>query len=285
MATTLQNVSPGLIHEARLGNQESMDRLAETVRDRLFAYIYRLTLDYSITQDLLQETILFMVQSINKLEDVDKFWHWLYRTALGKVQHYYREVKRKRKIELSESERLRIYDRASVDFNDGLSELLRKELSSAVFKAMKRLKLKYRNILILRCFDGMPYSEIAEVMNCSELQSRVLFFRAKNSLRRQLAVQGFNRRYFLIAIALFGLITTSAKAASTSCTITAASLEVGFTASLVAALSSKFGLVSTAGMTTLAMTLPVDTFLCVLAFVCFAGLCAFLLCLAGIYNS
>ena len=213
---TLQNISPGLIHHAQLGHQESIERLSEVVRERLFAYIYRLTLDSGLAQDLLQETILFMLQSLNQLENTDQFWNWLYRTALGKVQHYYRDLQRRKNLELSEAERLRIHQKVSVDFNDGLSELLRKELSDAVFKAMTRLKLKYRNILILHCFENLDYAQIAEVMNCSELRTRVLFFRAKNSLRRQLAVHGFGKHYFLIALALFGVVTASAKAASST---------------------------------------------------------------------
>ena len=150
MSSTLQNISPGLIHEAQLGNKDSLDRLAELVRERLFTYIYRLTLDEGLTQDLLQETILFMLQSINQLEHVDLFWNWMFRTALGKVQHHYREMKRRRNIELSEPERMRINQRASADLNDGLTELLRKELSDAVFKAMKRLKLQVSQYP--RCF-------------------------------------------------------------------------------------------------------------------------------------
>ncbi len=154
MATVLQNISPALIHEAKLGNKDSMNRLAELASERLYAYIYRLTLDQTITQDILQETILFMIQSINQLEHVDHFWGWLFRTAMGKVQHYYRDLQRRKTVELSEEEQLYIHNRVSADFNDGLTELLRKELSDAVFMAMKRLKLKYRNILILRCFEN-----------------------------------------------------------------------------------------------------------------------------------
>jgi len=285
MSSTLYNINPGLINHAMTGNKDSMDRLAEIARERLYPYIFRLTLDYNLTQDLLQETILFMIQSLNKLEHVEQFWHWLYRTALGKVQHHYRQLKRKKKTELSEAERLRIHQRVSGDFNDGLTELLRKELTNAVFKAMRRLKLKYRNVLLLRCYENMGFSEIAKVLNCSEMQSRVLFFRAKGSLRRQLAVQGFGRRYFILALALFGLITASAKAASSSYTITAASLEVGFTASIVAAISSKIGILTTAAMTALVLTLPLDKFLYVLAAAGFAGLCLFVICLVGIYSS
>jgi RNA polymerase sigma-70 factor (ECF subfamily) len=283
MATALQNISPGLIHEAKLGNKDSMNRLAELAGDRLYAYIYRLTLDQTITQDILQETILFMIQSINQLEHVEHFWGWLFRTAMGNVQHYYRDLKRRKTVELSEDERLYIHNRVSADFNDGLTELLRKELSDAVFMAMKRLKLKYRNILILRCFEDMDYAQIGAVMNCSELRSRVMFFRAKTSLRRQLAMQGFGKYYFLIALALFGVVTTSAKAAS-SATITASSLEVGFTASLIAVMLSKIGISATAAAAVIAFIMPHQALLYLIPFACFAVLFIFFIYLAGIYG-
>ena len=282
--TTLLQVNPGLIHEAQLGNKHSLDRLSELARERLFVYIFRLTLDEHLTEDILQETILFMIQSLDKLEHTDQFWHWLFRTALGKVQHHYRELKRRRAAELSDDERLRIHHRVSIDLNDGLTELLRKELSDAVFTAMKRLKLKYRNILVLRCLENLDYSEIALVMKCSELGSRVLFLRARTSLRRHLAVQGFGKRYILLALALFGLVTTSAKAASSG-TITAASLETGFAASFIAAITSKLGLAATACATAIALTVPVHTLFYIIPIICFATLCIFFICLFGIYGN
>lgn len=284
MAAVLQNISPGLIHEAKLGNKDSMNRLVELAGERLYAYIYRLTLDQTITQDILQETILFMIQSINQLEHVDHFWGWLFRTAMGKVQHYYRDLQRRKAVELSEEEQRYIHHRVSADFNDGLTELLRKELSDAVFMAMKRLKLKYRNILILRCFENMDYAQIGEVMNCSELRSRVMFFRAKTSLRRQLAMQGFGKYYFLIALALFGVVTTSAKAAS-SATITASSLEVGVTASLIATMTSKIGITATAAATAIAFALPPGAFIYLIPIACFAALFLFFVSLINIYGN
>jgi RNA polymerase sigma-70 factor (ECF subfamily) len=284
MATVLQNISPVLIHEAQLGNKESMNRLAELASERLYAYIYRLTLDLTLTQDILQETILFMIQSINQLEHVDHFWGWLFRTAMGKIQHHYRDLKHRKTVELSEDERLYIHHRVSADFNDGLTELLRKELSDAVFMAMKRLKLKYRNILILRCFENLEYAQIATVMNCSELRSRVMFFRAKNSLRRQLAMQGFGKYYLLIALALFGIVTTSAKAAS-SATITASSLEVGFTASLIATITSKVGITATATATAIAFAIPPESLIYIIPIACFAALFLFFVSLVNIYGN
>ncbi|MGA2093659.1 MAG: sigma factor-like helix-turn-helix DNA-binding protein, partial [Sedimentisphaerales bacterium] len=195
-----------------------------------------------------------------------------------------REMKRTKAIELSEAERLRIHHGVSGNLNDGLSEMMRKELSDAVFTAMKRLSVKHRNIIILRCYENLEYSEIAIMMNISELHSRVMFFRAKNSLRRKLAVQGFRKSYLLVALALFGVLTTSAKA-STSCTVSAASLEAGFIASIAATISSKIGVASAAGLAALFFTLPLETYLYVLAFVGFSLMCIFVISIFNIYGN
>jgi RNA polymerase sigma-70 factor (ECF subfamily) len=282
MVSQLQNIDLEVIHQARLGNKESIDRLAELVKGHLYGYIYRLTLDCDLTQDLLQETILYMIQTINQLEQPEQFWRWIYRTALGKVQHHNRETQHKKEYQRAESEQMRLHHEATADFNDGLTELLRKELSDAVFRAMKCLKLKYRNILVLRCFENLEYNEIAEVMNISELQSRVLFFRAKTSLRKQLASDGLGSRYFLLALALFGIATSSSRTVTTT-TITAASMNVGLFPTLLGSLSSKIGLTMLVETITIGLVLPFQMFLMALGIATLVGLGIFAVCALGNY--
>ncbi len=275
----------GLINHAQLGNQESMSRLAELARERLFAYIYRLTLNHDLTQDLLQETLMEMVKSLKNLEHPDRFWYWLFRTALGKVQHYFRDQGHRRLVQLSAIERERLLERTQADYNDGLGKLARKELSDAVFEAMRKLKLKYRNILILRCYEQMSYSEIAVLMNSNELQVRVLFLRAKNSLKKRLARRGFSQKFLLTGLALFGLITAPAKAASAASTVSAASVEVGMIATVIGSLFGKVGVVLATVFSAVTLAVSIKAFFCVLAIVCVTFLCLFLVYLASVYSS
>ena len=73
-----------VIKQAQLDNRESMSRLAGDARRRIFVYIYRITLDYHLAQDLSQETTMEMLKSLNRLQidTVNSFWSWLHRTAL-----------------------------------------------------------------------------------------------------------------------------------------------------------------------------------------------------------
>ena len=61
-----------LVERARFGSRESLDSLAQKVRGRLYAYVYRITLKDDVSQDIVQESLLEMVNNITKLEKADQ---------------------------------------------------------------------------------------------------------------------------------------------------------------------------------------------------------------------
>jgi RNA polymerase sigma factor (sigma-70 family) len=237
-----------LIKQAQLGSRDSMSRLAKEAKERVSVYIYRVTLDYHLAQDLSQDTALEMIKSIKrlKIENVNSFWSWLYRTALGKVQHHFRQQRSKRIEQKIIAKRTELLNLAPQDCRSGLNTLLQKELSQVVLKAMSQLQAMYRNVLTLRCFDEMPYADIAKIMDVSEMRAMVLFFRAKRSLRKQLARNGFKKEQLLPAIGLFGAITASStKPASAAVVVNSATAKVGITTAVIGTATSATGIITT----------------------------------------
>ena len=262
-----------LIGQAQLGDQQSMNNLAQLAEARLFAYIYRLTLNYDLAQDLLQETLLKMVESLKDLRCVDKFWPWLYRIAMGQVQHHFRGYGKKHMVQISAFSKERLSEYTSQNGNDGLDSLVRRELSDAIFQAMTNLKLTYRNVLVLRCFEQMSYAEIADQLDCKELRARVLFFRAKHSLKKQLSHRGFSKELLLVALGLFGLMTAPAKAASTAGVVSAASLDVGLLASLAGAAGTKMGITIMSAIAAVTFTLSLENCIFWFVLLCYVSVC------------
>lgn len=246
-----------LLRKAQLGDRESMSRLARLARGRLFAYLFRLTLNNDLAQDLSQETLLTMVRSLKRLnfEHASQFWSWLFQTASGKAQTYFRNRQQEKMTQMSgfDAEQF-LSECTSRDHCEGLQNLMRKELSAAIFKAMGKLRARHRNVLILRCFEQMPYSEIASIMNCNELTAQVLFFRAKHSLKRQLARHGFGKAWLLAALGVFARLTTPAKASSAATTVAATSTKVGVTATVIGAVGTKLGIAAATAVTAAAIT-------------------------------
>ena len=93
--------------------------------------------------------------------------------------------------------------------------LWRKEMVELILGAMDTLNLEYRTVLTLRCLEDQSYAQIATVLGGSQMRAKMLFYRAKTALRKQLARKGLSRSHFLGALTVFGAMTsTSIRSAS-----------------------------------------------------------------------
>ena len=231
-----------IVTKAQQGDRTSMGQLAEVAEPRLLAYIFRLTLSQELSEELCQKTLVKMVQSLETLKDVDKFWYWLLRHAMGEVQHYYRDQKRRHEVEFEALNREYFKQYVARNHHDGLDQSARIELSEIIYEAIAHLKFTYRSILILRCYEQLSFAEIAQLMNCKEFGARVLFYRAKHALRQRLSRHGFGKEMLLAGLGLFGILTLPTKATSTACSVNTASLNVGVIATLVGSLGTRMGI-------------------------------------------
>ncbi|HEC01916.1 MAG TPA: RNA polymerase sigma factor, partial [Phycisphaerales bacterium] len=205
-----------LVRLAQQGHENCMSRLAEEAEGRLRAYIYRVTLDHDLTQDLSQEALLQMVKSLKSLKKAERFWPWLYRIAQSKIQQHYKTKQKKTAITESALYEDFLAQRCDGRQEDGFGQLARKELSRKVMSAMQRMQQNYRAVLSLRCLEQLSYADIGVAMECSEVTARVLFFRARQALKRQLSQQGLSKGFLLTSLGLFGKLTTPAEAASSA---------------------------------------------------------------------
>ncbi len=235
-----------LVKHAQLGDEASLSRLAELSRKRLYVYAYRLTLRNDVTQDIVQESMLEMVKVLGKLRTVEKFWPWLYGIALNKVRRHRRTECRRSEVPVGDGGLMVSHK----DKQEGLEHLIGEELKEIVSGAMGSLKNRHRAVLSMRCYDEMSYADIAESMDCSEFGARMLFYRAKKSLAKQLSRRGLGKGALLGALVLFGKMTAPNEAIAASVSVTAATTKVGIGAGLVAAVASKTAVVSltTAGV-------------------------------------
>jgi len=231
------NIPIELISQAQLGNKDSLDRLVDIVRVPLKSYIYRRILDDDLTEDIVQESILELIKMIGRLQRKDRFWPWLCNIALNKIRIYNRSERRRKNALMSKARRDQRPKRYQ---EENVAELVNEELKQSVMKAMRQLKLRHREILALRCYESKSYSQIADEMDCTELGARLLFFRAKKSLAKELARNGLGRGSLLLALVIIGKMTAPTKAAAAGVSITAGTMCVGTTAGVIgAAISAK----------------------------------------------
>ncbi len=238
-----------LVSRAQKGDRQSLGVLSTHVRRRVFVYLYRITLDYHLAEDLVQETILYMIESLQRLKTTSSssLWAWIYRSAWGIFRHYIRPQGHQRVVQQTVVNHEALLQLTDYTEENPLEQAERSELFETICKSLATLQAKHRNVLVLRCFEQLSHAEIASIMGCSEVKARVLFFHAKHALKCQLHNRGYGRQYFLTGLSLFGLITgLHAKSASAAITVTSSLSKTGTIATMIGAITARLGLIRTA---------------------------------------
>lgn len=229
-----------LIRRAQHGDRQCLDQLAQQARERLRTYVYRLTQRDDLAQEIVQESLLEMCKVLGKLQKADRFWPWLYGIAVNKLRRHYRTEQKQRNLAVSSAKRKGTLK----DRQDGLENLVSEELKHIVSTAMQKLRTRHKAVLIMRCYDEMTHSEIAESMGCSEFSTRMLFLRAKRALQRELSRNGFGKGSLLAALVLFGKMTAPSEAAAAQVSVAAATTKVGLLAGIAGLATTKTAIVS-----------------------------------------
>lgn len=247
-----------VIRQAQAGHAESLSQLTRQVTDAVFVYIYRLTLDRNLAEDLTQDTMLSVLKRLKglTLKSSSAFWAWTYRTALSKVQHHYRAQGRRRITPFSEMHPEFSASQKTPRRRGALEQLMRKEKITAIFNALDALKLEHRHVLVLRCLDEMSYAQIATVLGGTELRARLLFLRAKRSLHRQLSTQDFDRKHLRAILGVFGYVTLSSRKTVQAMAgpVTAETVQAGAVASALFTLTTVPGIIALTVMATAFIT-------------------------------
>jgi len=173
-----------LLSEARSGSSGSMDRLAGIVRERLYSFVFRTTLDHDMTEDVLQETLLTMVRRIANLREERKFWPWVFRIAYNKLQDNLRARRNH-----GSAKALLIQNQlceSQADNGGILEDTIHAERLQQLSEKVEQLSRKHRDILRLRYYEKLPYTEIATLTSTTPQKARARFHRAKKHLKAQM---------------------------------------------------------------------------------------------------
>ena len=142
----------------------------------VWRYLYGLCRNADLAEDLTQETFFQAMKTIHLFRGECKPSVWL--CQIGR-HVWYKHLKNEKRYETVSIEEFEI----SVQ-DDIADQVIRTQQYNDVIHRISELEVDYKEVLILRLFNQLSFSEIAIVMGRTENWARVTFYRGKEKIRK-----------------------------------------------------------------------------------------------------
>lgn len=141
--------------------EEGFRLLLQTYQERLYWHIRRLVIQHDDANDVLQNVLIKVYRNIHAFQGKAQLYTWLYRIATNETLTFLNKKKRKSAISLEEEVGNLANTLKADEYFDG------KEVQIKLQQAIIRLPEKQRLVFSMRYFEGLPYQEIAIILDTS----------------------------------------------------------------------------------------------------------------------
>jgi RNA polymerase sigma-70 factor (ECF subfamily) len=162
------------------GSEAAFGELVDRYKDRVFRLLGRYCRDSIECEDLAQEVFLKVFRKLHTFNHESQFFTWLYRiTANAATDHLSRASSRRLRL----VEDTGVFERGDEERESPTAPLEQQELAAVTREIVASLPEKFRTILVLREFEGLSYTDIAEVLDIQlgTVESRL--FRARQRFK------------------------------------------------------------------------------------------------------
>jgi RNA polymerase sigma-70 factor (ECF subfamily) len=154
------------------GNEESLSILVKRHKRRIFSYVYLITRDKVLTEDIFQETFFKVIQTLkrNQYNEEGKFLPWVLRIAKNLIIDHFRKVKKMPSVSSvinDEGEHTCIFDIIPETTSSSRDSHQSKQFKNSIRSIVGDLPPDQKEVVIMRTYYDMSFKEIAEVTNVS----------------------------------------------------------------------------------------------------------------------
>ncbi len=155
---------------------QDIEKIYEEYFETVNKYLFCLTHNQDISEELTQETFYKAVKKIDTFKGECKMSVWLCQIAKNL---WYDQCRKKQKVIPAEEK-----DLFPIETLDTLEEqVILKDEKISLYKKMQSLDEKTREVIYLRITGELSFKEIGIILNKTENWARVTFYRGKNKLK------------------------------------------------------------------------------------------------------
>ena len=154
---------------------QDMKQIYEKYFETVNKYLFCLTHNSDISEELTQETFYRAVKNINKFKGNSKMSVWLCQIAKNL---WYDELKKNKKSKNIEEEIFLIQSENEVE-----RDVISNDSKLRLYKKLQKLDKNTREVIYLRITGELSFKEIGDILNKTENWARVIFYRGKQKLK------------------------------------------------------------------------------------------------------
>ena len=157
--------------------KDDMEEIYKEHAKSVFRYLFSLSHDEDLAEELTQETFYRAVYSVGKYDGTCKMSVWLCQIA----KHiWYQELEKRKK---NKTEELTEYI-ASLELSPE-DKYFRKNDKISLYRTINGLEEPMKEVVYLRLAGEFSFAEIAEILSKSENWARTVFYRAKQKIMEE----------------------------------------------------------------------------------------------------
>lgn len=184
---TQETPDEALCRRVAAGDEAAFDLLVARHQGRAYRLAWSLLRDAEDARDISQEAFLRVYRTAGTFRGDAKFSTWFYRILVNLcLDHRRRGRWWRRLVTGREGDADDPLERQAAPAVDPADVLGQAQLMTRVWAEVERLSPQQRAALVLQVQEGLPTSEIATVLACSEATVRVHLHRAVGALRKTL---------------------------------------------------------------------------------------------------
>ncbi len=164
-------------------DKEMLNILYSRYSREIYLYLYSLSGDAALSEDLLQETFLKALLSLS--DSHTNVRAWLYVVARNL---YFNTIKKEKgKVSLEEMQH-----KENEGENTLFDEIMRDENRRILYEAINNLESRKREVLQMQYFGNLSQKEIAAILHITPENVRVLSYRARRELKSYLEAKNYD---------------------------------------------------------------------------------------------
>lgn len=184
-----------LVARALGGSEQAYAELVRRYERPLYSLILRLVREPALAEDLAQDVFVKAIRALATYDPGRKFSSWLFKIAHNTtIDHLRRRSLDTDPLETAEDDGLDpLHVVADSSSPDPESEMQRRELGAALDRAVSGLRPEYREVMLLRFGQGLPYEEIAEITGLPLGTVKTHIYRARREMAEAMQAAGWGR--------------------------------------------------------------------------------------------